>query len=468
MLIQLNLTRDQPLQRQLYDQLRDLIRSSRLLPGARMPSTRLLAERFGVSRITVLLTYEKLIADGLLETRRASGTFVCQPPAPVHPVAMPELSAREAPGGVAARRTGSPDPSLFPLRRWRALMGNALDQFGAEVRSKQLGGCPALRREVAAWVSASRGMAVCPNQVVVLQGRPQALHLVAHLAAAPGQRVVIEDPTDADIAATLGGLGANLMRIPVDEAGLLTDRLPSGRVALIHVTPEHQRPLGVSLSDARRGALLEWAEGADALVLEDHCDGELRYTTRDVASLRSQDRADRVVLLGGFCASLGPWLGLSYLVLPHRLVGPALAALALIDDGRHRIEETALAELLGSGSYARHLHLLGKTYAARRDALLAALAQNFGPAPILGGQAGLHLTWLAPPQLGPGGYLAALARRCGLEAASVSPDVRARFPAGWAVLLGFGALPPEQIVARVGQFAALVEARPAELALSAD
>lgn len=468
MLIPLNLTRDQPLQRQLYEQVRDLIQSSRLLPGARMPSTRMLAEQFGVSRITVLLTYEKLIADGLLETRPASGTFVCQPTAPAYPVAVPEISSRDAPGRGRQNRAGSPDPSLFPLRRWRALMGAALDQFGAEVRSRQLGGCPALRREVAAWLSASRGLAVCPDQVVVLQGRPQALHLVAHLVVAPGARVVVEDPCDEDTAATLSSEGVELIRVPVDAWGLRTDCLPRGRAALIHVTPEHQRPLGVSLSGPRRAELLDWAARADALVLEDDCDGELRYATSDIPSLRSQDRADRVLLLGGFSASLGPWLGLSYLVLPHRLVGPALAALALIDDGRHRLEEAALAELLASGTYARHLHRLGKTYAARRDALLAALELHFGAATSLGGQAGLHITWLAPPQLGPGGYLAALALRCGLEAASVLPDVRARFFSGQAVLLGFGALPPEQIAARVGQFAALVEARPAELALSAD
>jgi hypothetical protein len=169
--------------------------------------------------------------------------------------------------------------------------------------------------------------------------------------------------------------------------------------------------------------LLAWAGGAGALVLEEDCEGELRYGDMNVPSLTSLDTAERVILLGGFCTSLGPWVGLAYLVLPRRLMAAALAARRLIDDSRDGLEETALAELLGSGGYARHLHRLGKTYARRRDVLLAALA-----------------------------------RRCGLEAAALPANTRNRMPGGRAVMLGFGSLSERQLESRVTEFVALVRA----------
>jgi GntR family transcriptional regulator/MocR family aminotransferase len=470
-LIPLNLVRDQPLQQQLYEQLHELIASARLQPGARMPSTRMLAEQFAISRITVLLTYERLIAEGYLETLPAKGTFVARPPARSSRNAESPIPF-ERPGCscmVTETRVGRPDPSLFPAGRWRALMRGALDRLGAQVGLEHPAGSPALRNAIAGWLSTSRGLAVAPDQVMLLSGRQQALHLVAHLALRPGARAVVEDPCDANAAATLTGEAVDLVRVPVDADGLLTDRLPEGDVALVHVTPEHQRPLGVTLASERRVALLAWAARAGALVLEEDCEGELRYGEMNAPSLMSLDKAERVILLGGFCTSLGPWLSLAYLVLPRRLIAAALAVRRLIDDSRGGLEETALAELLGNGGYARHLHRLGKAYASRRDMLLTALRQHFDvPALTWGEHAGLHLAWFPPAETGSPGYLAALARRCGLEAAALAADTRSRLPGGRAVMLGFGSLPERQLESRVAQFAALVQASSPDAALSAD
>ncbi len=536
MLIPLNLVRDQPLQQQLYEQLQGLIASARLRPGVRMPSTRALAEQFGISRNTTLLTYERLIAEGYLATLPAKGTFVVRPPvrlarglaepqAPPGPAGAGPRAGQEAhlgnnPAASHARaeeaRVGCPDPSLFPAGRWRALMRGALDGMGARLGSEHPDGNPVLRIAVADWLSTSRGLAVAPEQVVLVNGRQQALHLVAHLTLRPGTRAVVEDPCDAAAAAVLAGGSADLVRVPVDANGLRTDCLPTCRsavpmaggpmaggplaggplagvplagvplagrplagaamgmlpgadVALVHVTPEHQRPLGVSMSRGRRIALLAWAERTGALVLEEDCEGELRYGDTSVPSLLSLDTEGRVILLGGFCTSLGPWVGMAYLVLPRRLLAAAHAARRMIDDSRHRLEETALAELLGSGFYARHLHRLGKAYASRRDALLTALRHNFGePAATWGAHAGLHLSWFPPMDDVSPVYLASLARRCGLEAAAVPADIAVRRSDAQPVLLGFGALPERQLTARVAQFAERAQARGPVAALSAD
>jgi len=478
MLIPLNLTRDQPLQQQLYEQLQDLIASARLRPGVRMPSTRALAEQFGISRNTTLLTYERLIAEGYLETLPAKGTFVVRPPVRLaRGLAETQRPLGLLPGSgqlpLEEARVGRPDPSLFPVGRWRALMRNALDGMGARLGSDDPGGSPALRNAIADWLSTSRGLAVAPEQVVLVNGRQQALHIIAHLTLRPGARAVVEDPCDPTAAAALGAEAAKLIRVPVDADGLRTDCLPvcqpGGEVALVHVTPEHQRPLGVTMSRGRRIALLAWAQRAGALVLEEDCEGELRYGDTNVPSLLSLDTDERVILLGGFCTSLGPWIGMAYLVLPHRLLTAAQVARRMIDDSRRRLEETALAELLESGFYARHLHRLGKAYANRRDALMTALRHNFGePAATWGEHAGLHLSWFPPPYVGSPAHLAPLARRCGLEAVAVALDTPGRPPVMQPVLLGFGALPERQIAVRVAQFAIQAQACAPAAALSAD
>jgi len=502
MLIPLKLVRDQQLQQQIFDQLRDLILTHRLRPGSRMPSSRMMAEQFAISRMTVLLTYERLIAEGYLETRPAAGTFVAHPPAHSLALAAVDASAlsllhppahaepcNHADGAMPARphdrtgsragepatRVGGADPSLFPVQRWRSLMRSGLDRMGAQPGLEHPAGSPALCDAIASWLSTSRGLAVSSDQVLMVKGRQQALHIVTRLASHPCEgrramgrtahgephgaprnettmpdditRIVVEDPCDIDAAAALAAEGATLLRVPVDADGLRTDRLPDGDAALIHVTPEHQRPLGALLSPDRRFALLQWAARAGALVLEEDIDGEVRYGNMDVPSLMSLDRSERVILLGGFGVSLGPWLDVAYLVLPRWLVPFAQAMRRLVDDSRSSLEQMALAEFLGGGGYARHLHRLTKAYASRRDAMLTALRRHLGPAQVWGQQAGLHLAWFPPPDTVSAGDLALLARGHGLNASARGES---------AVLLGFGGPDEHHIEAGVRRLAAAV------------
>jgi GntR family transcriptional regulator/MocR family aminotransferase len=255
-------------------------------------------------------------------------------------------------------------------------------------------------------------------------------------------RIVVEDPCDAEAAAAMAGV---LVRVPVDADGLCTDQLPVGSAALIHVTPEHQRPLGAVLSRDRRIALLRWAGEAGALILEEDIDGELRYGDMNVPSLMSLDRSERVILLGGFGVSLGPWLDIAYMVLPRWLVPYAQTTRRRIDDSRGGFEHTVLAEYMAGGGYARHLHRLTKTYAGRRDTLLTALRRHLGAeVQVWGEQAGLHLAWFPPPDRGSPENLARLARRLGLDAAAVRDDV---------VLLGFGVTDEHHIEAGIRRLA---------------
>jgi GntR family transcriptional regulator / MocR family aminotransferase len=427
MLIPLKLLRDRPLQQQLYEQLRGLIVSARLADGARMPSTRMLADQFSVARITVVLTYERLLAEGYLTTIPAKGTFVSQ--APASAPALTDARRARDPAGITVP-AGRPDARLFPTGRWRALIRDALGSLGASLSADHQDGDPALRRAFAFWLSASRGLAIEADQIILANGRQHALHVAAHLLLRPGARVVIEAPCDPRAEALVVSTGATVIRIPVDPSGLRTELLPDGPVARALVTPEHQRPLGAVLSEVRREALLAWAERAGATVVADDIDGELRYEAMDARPLMSLDHGDRVIHLSGFALSLGPGVQLACLAVPRRLIAAARAAGRLIDDHSGRLETTALAGLLESGAYARHLHQVRKVYLGRRDALIRSLRRHFGEDGRIDGQTGgLHFVWHLPHRMGRASVVAVLARYQGLNAVSFGGD---------ALLMGFG------------------------------
>ena len=430
-----------------------------------MPSTRMLADQFSVSRITVLLTYERLIAEGYLTTIPAKGTFVTRT-AVAQNVLLPRRSATNlaatnlAATNLAATNpaavlplAGRPDSRLFPAGRWRTLIRDALDGFGASLTAEHHEGDPALRRAIAQWLSTSRGLAVDSERIMLASGRQHALHIVAQLLLGPGMRAVIKSPCDPRVEELIASTGATISRLPVDHDGIRSDLLPDGPTALALVTPEHQRPLGAVMSEPRRRALLAWAERHGAVVIADDVDGELRYDAMDSPPLMGLDRASRVIHLGGFGLSLGPAVQLAYLALPLSMVTAARAMDWLIGDHTGHLEAAALANLLETGAYARHLHQLRKVYLGRRDALIRSLQRHFGSETRVDGETGgLHFVWHLPHHVEGAAAVAALARQFGLDAVSLRED---------AVLMGFGAPDQSHIEQNVSRLAAaLTQARP--------
>ena len=454
--------RDHPLQEQLYEQLLDLIQSGRLQSGTRMPSSRMLADQFSVSRTTVLLTYERLIAEGWLETLPAAGTFVTR-----RRVAKPRSPVSIAPGhDPHADQIDAPDPSLFPAARWRTLMRNMLDRVGSHTADHPSGHRP-LREAIAEWLSISRGVAVAPDQIIIVNSRQHAIQAAAYLTLSHGSRVVVEEPADPRVVNAFLRTGATVVPVPVDSDGIHVESLPDGPTSLIYVTPEHQRMLGVRLDRDRRMPLVEWAARSNAIILEEDCNGDLRTDGVSAPCLMSLDQDDRVIMVGGFCRTMGPWLTLSYLVVPPRLVGAAIAARHQFDDSTHRLDESALAEFIASGAYARHVHRLGKTYAERRTALVAALDSRFGSEiEVWSSGTGLHLSCLLSDEMRSPESIAALARRSGLDTSGVT-DVRTRDGTSVpALLLGFGRMDERRIEASIARLAALMSDTP--LAAAAD
>ncbi|MDF3836550.1 PLP-dependent aminotransferase family protein [Cupriavidus basilensis] len=392
---------------QLYRQLRAGIVDGRLAPGERLPSTRDLATKLGVSRKTTLEAFERLIAEGYLRARAGDGTFVSHelarlapqpmPPGPGSgPIweTLPDVLPRTAPDARPAFDfvSGVTDKTLFPFDKWRSCVGHALRlQARGQGAYRDPAGEPDLRLAVSRYLAFSRAVVSNWQDVIVTQGAQQAIDLMARVVIRPGDVVAVEDPGYPPARIAFSALGAQLACVPVDAQGLVVDALPDN-ARLVYVTPSHQFPLGMAMSLERRVALLEWAQRRGALVLEDDYDGEFRFAGRPMDSLKSLDNAGVVAYVGTFSKTIFPELRIGYIIPPPPLGNAMRRAKQVGDWHSCTLTQTALAKFMLDGYFAKHLRRMHKEYAARRAALLdhldGPLAPWFAPnAPA----AGIHL-----------------------------------------------------------------------------
>jgi GntR family transcriptional regulator/MocR family aminotransferase len=468
--IELDRSHGEPLQNQLFEQLRCLIITQCLKPNTRVIATRFLAEQLGISRTTVLLAYERLIAEGYLETRPAVGTFVCKvlpdqmPPPPVngkrvsalpqvelHPPIfqgrMPEPRARHK---VSIDFWEGPDFRIFPVKTWQRLSQQVMDCLGKGLsRLPPPAGVETLRAAIADWLAAHRGIITDYEQVIVVAGAQQAYNIAARLFLRPGDTVVVETPGDCRASILFESLGAIRYPVPVDQDGLVVDLLPTGTAALVHVTPSHQNPIGGTLPLERREKLIEWARRAGAYLIEDDCDGDFRYRGIGPPPLKSLDPYGLVLYTGTFSKTLGAGLRLGYMVVPPELSPAAVTVKTLLDRGNPWLDQTILAEFIASGEFDRHLRRIRKTYLGRRDCLIAALRAHFGDIHLVGIDTGTQLSWRLPLSLPPARTVQEFARLCGIDIYTVFED--AAFGrndyrhADDTILLGYSSLDERQI-----------------------
>jgi GntR family transcriptional regulator/MocR family aminotransferase len=429
---------------QITRALRSLIQSGGLPFDTRLPPTRELARDLGCSRNIVLLAYEQLVLEGYLVSRQGAGTFVSpawprsgRDTGPVSAKAAPMrvssrgrqiVDAAEKARAAMTRRPGlaidfmyglcDPDPRV--VARLRAAFNSALRS-----RAFRYGpptGDPELRQQVVDRIRASRGITCTPHQVVVTNGAQQALDICARLLLDPGDRMVVEDPGYASAHAAFTGAGATLVRVPVDSQGLNPEGLPRDGKAVraVYVTPSHQFPTGAVMPAARRYALIDWARRRGAYIIEDDYDGEYRYAGQPVAALAALEPHGRVIYCGTFAKSLFPSLRLAYLVVPPGLAHALVHAKWLSDLGSSALLQHALAQLMATGEYDRHIRRMQKLYRGRRQVLLGALKRHLGAAvEVMGASAGLHVVvWF--PKVPPEG-VPALVEACAARGVGVYP-----------------------------------------------
>jgi GntR family transcriptional regulator/MocR family aminotransferase len=479
----ITLTRDvnATLQEQIYRQVRDGILAGSLGPGLKLPSSRDMANELAVSRNTVALAFDWLASEGYVESRVGAGTFVAgylpeaaldarnriqQSPlqsASGHrtPVTftgrMPPSVGRDRPRLAYDFWYGRLDRREFPITIWRRLILENLSRAGANLSDYgHPAGDPELRAAIASHLGATRGMQANPEQIVITAGAQDGLSLLCRILVGNGAQVVVEDPCYDSAALLFQSHGASLRPVPVDSDGLRTALLPAKEnIALAYVTPSHQFPTGVTLPLDRRLALLAWAATTGAYIVEDDYDSDFRYDSPPLTALSGLDRDHRVIYLGSFSKSIGAGLRLGYLVLPVELVGPAIAAKSLASYGQPWLDQAVVADFLNTGAHRQHLRRMLKTYRVRRDLLVNALTQMFGPdIRLTGADAGMHMMWHLPDHLPDAATVAAAAARFDVGVYPLQVIGARSFGGTKAaerrLILGYSSLSPKEITTGVG------------------
>jgi len=413
------------LQTQIFESIREQILNGRLNSGALLPSSRLLSEQLGVSRNTVLMAYERLIAEDYVYSVKTLGTFVnaslpensltlsdpgraCIKAEERHPQRFPVTFKGRVQALNNPRRdqldidfwVGRPDPMSFPINRWRSIIIEKLRDAGRNMTEyHNPAGIHELRQAIVEHLKPARGINADPGQVIIVNGSQEALNIVSRLLINHGTPVVTESPCYQGAVYVLESYGADITPVRVDSHGLQVSDLKGNRARLVYVTPSHQYPMGVTLSLERRIRLLDWARESGAYILEDDYDSDFRHNGSPLTALAGQDPHGCVIYMGTFSKSLGAGLRLGYMVLPAELVEPARRVKALIDNGHAWLDQAVMAEFISSNAYSKHLRKIRKSYLGRRDCLVDALTRHFGEVELSGLNGGMHLVWQLPHYL---------------------------------------------------------------------
>lgn len=390
-----------PYYRQIYDRFCAAIVGGVLKPGDRIPSARALAEELGLARGTIDAAYSLLLAEGYIQSRGQAGTIVTPdliPRAPVQ-VAAPARPRRVAnsfrPDSIRPFQMGLPALDAFPRKVWARLGARcAREMQPSEMVHPAVQGLPELRAQIAAYLQVSRGIACSPSQVFVTSGYRHTLSLIAQALMKAGDKVWTEDPGYPPTRELLGHMRIATVPVPVDQEGIVVAEglrlAPRARAAV--VTPAHQSPLCVSLSLARRWALLDWATRNQAWIIEDDYDGEYRYVSRPLPALKSLDREWRVLYAGTFSKVLFPSIRLAYLVVPENQVERFNDVSEIVAAGSSWLMQAVVSAFIHEGHFARHIQRMRKLYGERRDVTAAGLVNVLGKYVSVDSQpGGMHL-----------------------------------------------------------------------------
>ncbi|GHO78196.1 GntR family transcriptional regulator [Ktedonobacter sp. SOSP1-85] len=436
-----------------------------------------------LAQITIT-AFEQLVTEGYLEARVGAGTFV----ASTLPEEMLQVHAQQAPlqerkklprlsqrvqqvmhspllppvQALSARafQPGLPALDAFPFDVWSRLAARRYHHPPLELLTY---GDPAgyrpLRNALAQYLTASRAVSCQPEQVLIVSGAQQAIDLTARILLDEEDMVWVEDPGYPRARANLLGAGARVISIPLDQEGLNVEagKRLCERAHLAYVTPSHQYPLGVTMSLARRFALLDWAQRVGAWILEDDYDSEFRYCGRPLASLQGLDTHGRVIYMGSFSKVLFPALRLGYIVLPLELVEPFLAMRALLGHSSPTLEQAIVTDFIMEGHFLRHIRRMRTLYAHRQQILIEAIRQELpGVIELAEHEAGMYLIgWL--PQGLDDRLVSQLAARQGVDVRALSACNKQELKRP-GLLLGYAGVNEQEIREGIKHLSRVVEA----------
>lgn len=377
----------EPIQRQLYAALRALILRRVLTPGLKLPSTRELSKRILVSRNTVVRAYEQLDSEGYVETRQGSSTFVADLPLPPSPAipdddnqigrlsnfghAFDSLELPQFSPSHTALRPSTPDVAVFPFKTWNRLLGKNflhqnVDMFNYNYRS----GYPQLKKAIASYLQAYRGVRCEPQQILVTNGAQAGLDLLSRVLLDVGDSVWMEEPGYDNARLLFNAAGARIKPLHVTSSGWDLDRIPDGDIRLIYTTPSCQAPLGLTMRMEQRLRLLEIAHRRAAWIIEDDFDSEYRLSGTSIPAMQGNDSFDRTIYVGTFAKTLFPAIRIGFVVLPKSIASSTNRAAFYCGHQVSLPIQAALSEFIMNGDFARHLRRTRRLYGQRREIFL--------------------------------------------------------------------------------------------------
>lgn len=469
-----------PAYRWLYAAVRGEILDGRLRPGTRLPATRDLAERYGLSRGTMVSAFEQLKSEGYVEGSVGSGTYVSK----VLPDELLQVTRKAGVESTVQRkhrrkisdygkrvrlfpsyairpsrafRANVPALELFPTNLWAQISARRFRRASTNflLGCDPLGYHP-LREAVADYLCTSRGVNCVPEQIAIVSGVQQAIDLTARLLLNPGDRVCLENPGFPGAAMAFEAAGAKVSPVRVGDEGMELPGAELRGVRLVYITPGHQFPLGITMSLARRLELLKWAQNSGAMIFEDDYDSEFRYSGRPVPALQGLDRNGLVLFAGSFSKVLFSSLRLGYLVIPQDLINLFSATISLTTRHASLPEQAVLCDFIMEGHFGRHLRRMREVYARRLSVLLEGAREKLtGLIKISEIEAGLQTVgWLCEGIDGETATRAAAGRD--VEVFPLSRYSRGRIARG-ALQLGFAAVEEREIRRGVQELAIALE-----------
>ncbi len=396
LIIPLNTGGSVPLYEQIYEFIKQEIRTGKLAVAHKLPSTRSLSLNLQISRSTVELAYSQLISEGYIEARPKSGYYVLSIGDLVEvPKEMQKVNKAVIKKKDIALFDFSPfsvDISEFPFATWRRLSNQCMNDMNQDLfLLGESQGDSSLREAIARYLHSSRGVILEAEQIVIGAGTDYLIQLLAQILS-NHHLIAMENPSYKRAYQIYQGLGYEVMPISVKQDGIDVAELSQSEANLCYVTPSHQYPLGVVMPIKKRMDLLHWAyQTQDRYIIEDDHDSEFRYKGKPIPSLQGIDQNNRVIYLGTFSRAIAPAIRMGYMVLPMELAKHYQSKLSYYASTVSRIDQAIMCRFINGGYFERHLNKMRTKYKSKHDSLIKALKIFGSSITVSGEHAGLHL-----------------------------------------------------------------------------